>query len=211
MPQTANPPAISVRKRLPAVERKREVVAAVIRLAAQNGPDIITTQAIADLVGITQGALFRHFPDKDAVWVAVFDWVTEQLGTVVGTAIQAGGDPLSVLERIFLSHVEFAAQHPGVPRILFQELQRPADSVIHHTVRTMMGHYRQRIRELLVEAKTRGQLPGSLDEDIATVLFIGSIQGLVMQSTLIRGEANMLATAHQLFPLLLFGLKGAPQ
>ena len=198
------------RKRLPADERKREIVAAVVELAAYCGPEAITTQAIADRVELTQGALFRHFADKDAIWIAVFDWVREQLELVIGSALQAGGDPLTVLERVFLSHVEFVSKHLGVPRILFHELQRPADLAVHTSARVMVSDYRQRLRALLLQAKTTGQLPTTLDEEAAAVLFIGTIQGLVVQSALLGDEAKMLATARRLFPMLLFGMKGDP-
>ena len=65
------------------------VVAAVIELARDRGPEAITTQAIADRLGVTHGALFRHFPDKSAMWAAVFDWVQASLGQVVDAAFAA--------------------------------------------------------------------------------------------------------------------------
>jgi AcrR family transcriptional regulator len=196
------------RSRLPAGERRREVVAAVVELARDHGPDAITTQAIAERVGVTHGALFRHFPDKAAMWAAVFDWVREELGKVVDAAFAAGGEPLAILERVFHAHVGFVARHPGVPRILFHQLQRPAESAFHDSARRMVGGYRQRLCRLLREAKAAGQLPPDLDEEAAAVLFIGTVQGLVVQSTLFRGEAGMRAGARRLFPLLLDGFRG---
>lgn len=199
---------VEKRKRLSADERRAEVVAAVVELARSTGPEGITTQAIAARIGVTHGALFRHFPDKEAMWAAVFDWVREQLGAVVGTAFAAGGDPLAVLERVFLAHVEFIARHPGVPHIVFHQLQRPADSVGHEQVRKMVGGYRQRICDLLAEAKRVGQVPAALDEEAAAILFIGTVQGLVVQGTLFRGQGGMTAAAQRLFPLLLDGFRG---
>ena len=195
--------------RLTSPERRREVVAAVVELARECSPEGITTQAIADRVGLTHGALFRHFPDKRAMWAAVFDWVEERLGAVVDEAFDRGGEPLDVLERVFLAHVGFISRHPGVPRILFHELQRPADSDFHERVRKTVRGYSKRLGSLLVEAKRAGQLPASLDEEAAAVLFIGTVQGLAVQSTLFRGEAGMNAAARRLFPLLLDGLRGA--
>lgn len=197
------------RKRLSAGERRAEAVAAVVELARVYGPEGITTQAIADHIGVSHGALFRHFPDKEAIWAAVFDWVQEQLGAVVGAAFAAGGDPLTVLERVFLAHVGFVAAHPGVPRILFHELQRPADSTFRARVRKIVGAYRRRVCALLAEAKKSGLLPRVLDEEAAAVLFIGTVQGLVVQSTLFRKEGDMAAAAQRIFPLLLDGFRGA--
>jgi TetR/AcrR family transcriptional regulator len=203
----AAPPAAR-RTRLTSPERRRDVVAAVVALARDCSPEGITTQAIADLVGVTHGALFRHFPDKRAIWTAVFDWVEEQLGAVVDEAFRGGGAPLAILERVFLAHVRFVSEHPGVPRILFHELQRPADSDFHERVRKTVRGYRKRLGTLLSDAKRAGELSPSLDEEAAAVLFIGTVQGLAVQSTIFRGEAGMNAAARRLFPLLLDGFRG---
>ena len=113
------------RLRLKTDERQREIVAAVLLLARERGPDSITTQAIADRIGVTQGALFRHFPDKEAIWLAVFAWVRESLGAVLDEAVAKANSPLGKIERAFLAHVAFVAANPGVPRVLFHELQYP--------------------------------------------------------------------------------------
>jgi AcrR family transcriptional regulator len=196
------------RQRLSGDERRQETVAAVVDLAREHGPDGITTQAIADRMGVTHGALFRYFPTKAAIWNAVIEWVGERLGRVVNGAIDAGGDPLAVIERLFHAHVDFVASHPGVPRILFHELQRPADSPFRKVARLIVGTYRQRLCALFVQAKEAGQLPASLDEQAAAALFIGAVQGLVVQGSLFPGEAEMRAAARRIFPLLLDGFRG---
>ena len=58
-------------KNLPADERRAVTVEAVIELAAEQNPNDITTAAIAQRMGLTQGALFRHFPNKDAILQAM--------------------------------------------------------------------------------------------------------------------------------------------
>lgn len=197
------------RQRLSGDERRQETVAAVIDLARDHGPDSITTQAIADRIGVSHGALFRYFPDKAAIWTAVIEWVRGRLGRVIDGAIDAGGAPLAVIERLFHAHVDFVASHPGVPRILFHELQRPADSPFRKVARLIVGTYRQRLCALFAQAKQANQLPASLDEQAAAALFIGTVQGLVVQSSLFPGETDMREAARRIFPLLLDGLRGA--
>jgi AcrR family transcriptional regulator len=204
-------PAASTRTRLSAPERRRDVVAAVVELARESSPEGITTQAIAERVGVTHGALFRHFPDKQAMWAAVFDWIEEEMGNFVGGAFAAGGKPLEILERVFLDHVRFVAGHPGVPRIVFHELQGPAGSALRERAGRMVRAYRVRIGSLLADAKRGRQLPASLDEEMAALLFVGAVQGLAVQSSLLRGEAGMNAAARRLFPLLLDGFRGRPR
>ncbi len=114
-------------KHLPADERRAVTVEAVIALAGTTNPGEITTAAIARHMNLTQGALFRHFPSKEAIWKAVMEWVAERLLSRIERAAKDKVSPLAAMEAMFLAHVEFVVEHPGVPRMLFGELQR-ADS-----------------------------------------------------------------------------------
>ena len=58
-------------------------------------------------------------------------------------------------------------------------------------VQTLIRQYRERLQLLLEQGKASGELDAQLDVDAAAVLFIGSIQGLVMQS-LIAGDVTRL-------------------
>lgn len=201
--------ATAVRKRLPSAERREAIVAAVLELSAEIGPGKITTLAIAQRVGLTHGALFRHFPGKDDIWAAVFEWLPQALGEAVEGAFRDGRDPLDTLERVFFAHVGFVAAHPGVPRILFHELQRPVDSAPRRQLRELIGRYRQRLVKLFEAAKAAGLVSAKLDTEASAVLFIGTVQGLVLQSTLFTDEGDMPAHARRLFPILVDGFRGA--
>ena len=196
------------RHRLTSDQRQREIVAAVLALARERGPEAITTQAIADRMGVTQGALFRHFPDKATIWLAVFAWVRQALEAALATAVAKAASPLAQLEAVFLAHVAFIAENPGVPRIMFHELQYPGDSPARAEVRSMVIAYRKRLTRLFTQAKAAGELPPELDAALAPVLFLGAIQGLVMQSALVGDEAGMGRRARELLPLLLHGYHG---
>jgi AcrR family transcriptional regulator len=196
------------RHRLTTDQRQREIVAAVLALARERGPDAITTQAIAERMGLTQGAVFRHFPDKQAIWLAVFAWVRESLGAAIAAAMAKADSPLARIERAFLAHVGFIAANPGVPRVMFHEMQYPGDSPVRAEVRAMISAYRQRLTLLFAEAKAAGELPRDLDATLAPVSFIGAVQGLVIEASLAGDEAGMAKRARKLWPLLLDGYRG---
>src|SRR3546814_11777935 len=104
--------------RLSPEERRATTVEAVIDLASDQNPSDITTAAIAERMGLTQGALFRHFPNKDAILEAVLSWVAERLLARVARAADGAPSSLAALEAVFMAHVAFVAAHPGVPRML---------------------------------------------------------------------------------------------
>lgn len=196
------------RQRLMTDERQREIVAAVLALARERGPDAITTQAIADRIGVTQGAIFRHFTDKEAIWLAVFSWVRASLGAVFAAAVAKADSPLARIEQAFLAHVAFIAANPGVPRVIFHELQYPGDSPARVEVRAMISEYRRQLALLFKQAIAAGELPADLDTALAPVLFIGAVQSLVIQAALAGDETAMTKRARRLFLLLLNGYRG---
>jgi len=195
--------------RLPAEERRAVIVEAVIELAAEQNPKGITTAAIAKRMGLTQGALFRHFPNKDAISQAVMEWVAERLLARLDTSTQGEASPLAALSAMFMAHVEFVAMHPGVPHLLFGELQSVGKTAAKDIAQTLIKQYRARLHRLIEEGKTQGELDMNLDTEAATLLFIGAIQGLVMQSLLAGDVGRILQDAPRVFTLYHRGMRRA--
>lgn len=194
-------------KRLRADERKAVTVQTVIELAAEQNPAEITTSAMAERMHITQGALFRHFPTKDSIWQAVMEWVAEHLWARVDQATQAAGSPLEALEAAFMAHIHFVVQHAGVPRILFGQLQRADDTEAKRVVRTLLARYGERLQVLIEQGKSQGELAPETETEAAAALFIGTIQGLTMQSLITGKSGSMRAKAPKVFAIYLRGIR----
>lgn len=169
---------------LSAKERRRRTVEAVVALAAVQNPSEITTAAIAKHMSVTQGALFRHFPSKDAIWEMVMEWVAEGLMDRIDRASASETSPLAALRAGFNSHVSYVIEHPGVPRMMFGELQRAEATAAKKVAHGLMRRYAERLTRRLEEAKQIGEVAAETDCQAAAILFIGMIQGLVMQSML---------------------------
>lgn len=198
-----------MKSRLPTEERQAEIVAAALELARDTSPALITTHDIAAAVGVTQGAVFKHFPTKDAIWVAAMGWVQTTLLRTLTDAAQGQATALDQLVAIFRAHVAFVVAHPGVPRVLFQALQQPSDSLIKQGVRAVLQGYHKLLLSVLARAVAQGEVPADLDQEAAAILFVGIIQGLVMQSMLGPRPGNVRAQAERVLVLYLRGLGGA--
>ena len=180
-------------KRLPADERKAVIVAAVVQLAAEQNPGEITTAAIARKINLTQGALFRHFPTKDAIWQAVMVWVTDRLLARIDRAAEGIDSPLEAMQAMFMSHVEFVIEHPGVPRMMFGELQRANFTPAKRMAQTLIQRYSERLISRIEQGKIATEIAAEIDTQAAATLFIGTIQGLIVQSML-SGDIQRIRT-----------------
>ena len=193
-------------KNLPAEERRAVTVEAVVTLTASKNPSEITTAAIARQMNLTQGALFRHFPNKEAIWQAVMEWVAERLLARIDHAAQGIESPLAAMQAMFMSHVEFVVEHPGVPRMLFGELQRTESTPTKRMVQTLLQRYGERLHRYIEQGKARGELSVNLDNEAAAMLFIGTIQGLVMQSLLAGDVDRIRHDAPRVFEIYRRGI-----
>ena len=192
------------RTKLSADARRAATVETVMGLAAATNPADITAAQIAAQMDVRQGALFRHFADKQAIWAAVMDWTATTL--LARFDAVTGVTPIERLRAMFATHIDFVVTHPGVPRILFGELQRDGDAQSKMCVRALMAAYRERVTALLTEAKTRSLVAERVDISAASTMFLGMVQGLVMQAMAASDFTTMPAVSGRLFDLFCDGL-----
>ncbi|MFT0548657.1 TetR/AcrR family transcriptional regulator [Allopusillimonas ginsengisoli] len=196
-------------KHLPADERRAVTVESVVALAGTQNPSEITTAAIAKHMNLTQGALFRHFPNKEAIWQAVMEWVADRLLARIDRSVKGIESPLAAMEAMFMSHIAFVAEHPGVPRMMFGELQRAEPTPAKIVVQALIKRYGERLSRLLDSGKENGELSPSLDNEAAATLFIGTIQGLIMQSLLAGDVERIRRDAPKVFAIYRRGIERA--
>ncbi len=197
-------------KHLPAKKRQAVIVEAVIDLAGRKNPDEITTTAIASHMELTQGAVFRHFPTKASIWQAVVAWVSEQLLNRLDKAAEGIKSPLDAMQAMFMAHIDFVASHPGAPRMLLGELQRQELSPARPLVTLLFRNYETRLLAHIEKGKESGELRPALDSQAAATLFVGTIQGLVVQSLLSGDLKRMRRDAPRVFALYRQGIEVTP-
>ena len=194
------------RQRLSAEERQAEIIKAAVELAGEQGVDDVTTQDMANAVGITQGAIFRHFPTKDMIWLAVVHWVRGRLMSVVDMAADQGSDPLDSLEKMFFAHLGFVDKVPAIPKLIFTDQLLKKNPKIKVLIRSILADYEAKVTALITQAKAQNLVRPDLDEHSAAVMFTGIIQGLVIRVSIIEARKSLVAEGKLVFPIFLHGI-----
>lgn len=194
-------------RRQPTQLRQAEIVLTLVNLAAERSPLEISTTDIAQAMGVSQATLFRHFPSKDAMRLAVAEWIESQLLARLDEAAAAHTDPLHALRSMFLAHVAFFAAYPGAPRFVFSELQLPDHTPAKERVRDLLHAYRARLDNLLSQGIAAGSVRPEVAISSAAGLFLGAIQGLVIQSMVSGDRSSLPAQAEAVFDLYLASLE----
>lgn len=182
-------------------------VRAVLEQCATKDPATVTTQMIAEQMGLTQGALFRHFPNKAAIWEAVATWMAGQLAMRWDDAAKGPDTNLDKLESMFIAHSKFISENPGVPRMMLGELQNPETTGAKTIVRTMMKGFSARLKTLFEAGISNGEIRNDLAVGSALILYNGALQGLVVQSLQSGDFSRNTQKSIQIFAIFRQGIE----
>ncbi len=159
-------------------ERREEIADAALRIIATRGLTNLKVSALAKELGVTGGALYRHYPSTDAILDAVAARAAELLD---GTFPDPSLPPLEWLERFVLSRAETVSGHAGLSRLLLSE------QVAMAMPESALEHLRDAVRKTFVsveQAIRRGQEQGAIRSDLASVqlapIVMGTIQMLAL-------------------------------
>jgi AcrR family transcriptional regulator len=156
--------------------RRREIVEATLELAAEQGIKNLTTQAIAERVGIAQPTIFRHFSSRDAIFAAVVGWVADNLLHVLE---QLEHEHASPDER--LRQLAFIGKRRGIPRVIFSDRLHVESPALKAAVREIYQHLLGRIACLLEEGRACGCFRADLDPEQGARYIGALLQGTIMR------------------------------
>jgi AcrR family transcriptional regulator len=99
---------------------RTDLLAATERLLIETGrADAVSIRAIAEAVGVTPPSIYLHFPDKEALILAVCERHFETFDSVIEDAGRSTDDPIESLRRRGRAYVRFGLENPEPYRILF--------------------------------------------------------------------------------------------
>lgn len=191
--------------RLPAAERKAQIVDTALRLADEHGPDALTTEMIADAIGLTQPALFRHFPRKDLIWTAVAERLRRDMASARAGAVGPVMPAAGCIVAIAVAQAGAIEATPGLAAILFSRELHARNAEL----RAGLAENQKALHAELVSAIARGQSEGALRPDIdasdAAFLVIAVVQSLALRWSLTGRRLDLAAETRRLVHLLVQG------
>jgi AcrR family transcriptional regulator len=194
-----------MRLRKTAEQRKAEIVTATLRLAFELGPDAITTERIARKVGVSQPAVFRHFPKKEDIWTAVIGWIGERLAQRWGKVRAGSDDPLDQLYAILRTQLELIQRTPAIPAILFSRELHVRNRTLRTAVKTLMERFHRLLREVLDNGVHAGALRADLDTADAAFVIIALVQGLAVRWSVSERRFDLVEEGERLLAVVLQG------
>lgn len=171
-------------RRKPAEDRKTQIVAALLDLADRIGPDRLTTNDVAREVGVTQAAIFRHFPTKADLWSAVAGVIATRLESAWQAALAQGATPTDRLRGLIAAQLHQIESTPALPAILHSRELNADNAELRDRFRGLLMRYQGHLVDNLAAMVTQGAMTAQVRPQDAAVLLTSLVQGIAIRWSL---------------------------
>ncbi|MBE9504118.1 MAG: TetR/AcrR family transcriptional regulator [Proteobacteria bacterium] len=165
----------------PHEERKEEIIKKTLELAAEEGVTRLTTQAIADRVGIAQSTIFKHFKTRDAIFSAAINWISGQIFRLLEETSRESTSPREQLQYLINRHLTLMSRHRGLPRLLFSDRLHLESPHLKKTVQQVMARYMTLVSDIIREGIEEDQFRNDVDPEETARCFVALLQGLILR------------------------------
>lgn len=178
------------------VPRRQQILAALAKMLEESPGERITTAALAKIVGVSEAALYRHFPSKTKMFEGLIEAIEETVFNDIAIIIAEEKTALVRCEKIVLMLLSFVERNPGLSRLLV------GDALTGETerLRQRIAHFFYRIEtqliQVLSESSARDNLYKAMPVATSTHLLMAYIDGCMTQ--FVRSEFQRLPTSHWL-------------
>jgi AcrR family transcriptional regulator len=166
-------------QRLPGALRREQIARAALEIIGRQGLVALTVTALAEAVGVTSGALFRHFATREAI---LEEAVRSAEARLAATLPPEEAPPLVRLRKLATARVRLLRAEPGIAWLLRSEqaaLCLPAPAVAR--LRGMVVRTQGVVRDALAEAVSSGEVRGDIEPDTLRIVFTSTVHALVGQ------------------------------
>jgi len=187
----------------PRSPRQTQILDHAMALVRQGGLAALTTRRLAHSVGFTEAALYRHFPNKQALILGMMDRLEEMLlGPVSAIAADASLSIPDRLERIVSHHTTVVQRQESLPILLLAEASLTEDEVLLRRMRSIFQGYLWTVEELIREGQERGEIVPEPGPDSLTMLLLGPPAALAIRHRLLPNPPSEERFSETLIPFL---------
>ncbi|MCL4477760.1 MAG: TetR/AcrR family transcriptional regulator [Deltaproteobacteria bacterium] len=150
--------------------RQGQIKKAVLDIIFKDGLDQLSTRNLAQRVGITEGAIFRHFKTKRDIMLSIMQDVKSNLiGELRRITLSAEGSEKR-LSSFLCMHVNYLLENKGITILLFSEAAHMNDNELKSNLHEILSEQKSLISKIIKDGMAEGFWNKKLDvDDIATI------------------------------------------
>jgi AcrR family transcriptional regulator len=159
--------------------RKKQIIDATRKLIIRHGSEQITVRKIAEEVGISEAAVYRHFKSKGDILDMLSRYTAANLAGDIPVTNEYNGSFLQAVDSTMRNHISAIEQRQGISFQIISEILSLGDKKLKKQFSKVINEYIQQISKLISQGIEAGEIKVDIKPDSAAIIVYGMIQGLV--------------------------------
>lgn len=174
--------------------RKQQILQSLARMLEATPGGRITTAALAAEVGVSEAALYRHFPSKTKMYEGLIDFIEETLFSRIRVILTEETDTVSCCYRILSLLLTFAERNPGITRLLTGDALTGETDRLHQRIQQLFDRLETQLKQILREAEISENLRTTTTVTAAANMMLSLAEGRISQ--FVRSGFQRRPTEH---------------
>lgn len=161
--------------------RQIEIINAATELINQGGIQQLTTKALAEKMGFSEPAIYRHFKNKTDILSSVLNYFGMGLKTKMTELIQSKDKGIGKLKQIIEFQFEHFSNHPAIVMVIFAETSFQYEEKLSSAVHNILTNKKERVVSIILQGHKDGSIRSDLDPNQLASIFMGSMRFTILQ------------------------------
>ena len=163
------------------VSRKDQILQALARMLESAPGERITTAALAREVGVSEAALYRHFPSKARMFEGLIKFIEDTLFARISRIVSEEDSAAIRCQNILLLLLTFCDKNPGMTRLLTGDALAGETERLRERIAQFFNRLEAQLKQVLREAQIRENLKTTISPTILANLLLASCEGRLVQ------------------------------
>lgn len=161
--------------------RKQKILQALAHMLEINPGARITTASLAKQVGVSEAALYRHFPSKAKMFEGLIEFIEATIFTRINRIRSEHDSTYARIEHAMTLVLTFAEKNPGMCRILTGDALAGETERLRIRVAQFFERLETQLKQILREAELRDKQVSSIEAGAAANLLLAFVEGRIRQ------------------------------
>ena len=162
-------------------DRKQQILQSLATILEQSPGARITTAGLARHVGVSEAALYRHFPSKAKMFEALIEFIEDTLFSRINQIMSEETRGDARCEQILGLVLTFCERNPGITRIMTGDPLAGETERLRHRITQLYDRVEAQLRQIIRELPMRGETPTVPDPAVAANLMLSVVEGRISQ------------------------------
>ena len=161
--------------------RQLDIMQNLAKMLQAKGPVKVTTASLARECGITEAAIYRHFPSKKKIYEGLVDFCEQSLFDLIGDINSSKEDHLKKASNIMILLVSFSEKNPGLARLLTREAFSVDEASLDNRIKLMFSKIELQIKQNLQKYEQETKKKLALPSASSANLLLAFVEGVIQQ------------------------------